>query len=70
MRLGYDLEKTETRVCEIFGIEKGAIFSRSRVKVKADAIAVFCYWAVRELDTAKGSWGESWEGRSRGLDML
>jgi len=37
MRLGYDLEKTETRVCEIFGIEKGAIFSRSRVKVKADA---------------------------------
>jgi hypothetical protein len=39
MRLGYDLEKTESRVCEIFGIEKGAIFSRSRVKVKADAIA-------------------------------
>lgn len=48
-RLGYDLDKIEARVCEIFKIEKGAIFSRSRVKVKADARAVYCYWAVREL---------------------
>jgi len=48
-RLGYDLDQIEERVCEIFGIEKGAIFSKSRVKVKADARAVFCYWAVGEL---------------------
>jgi putative transposase len=48
-RLGYDLDKIESRVCEIFRIEKGAIFSKSRVKVKADARAVFCYWAVGEL---------------------
>jgi len=48
-RLGYDLDRIEERVCEIFGIEKGAVFSRSRVKEKADARAVFCFWAAREL---------------------
>jgi putative transposase len=48
-RLGYDLNKIEEQVCEIFGIEKGTVFSRSREQVKADARAVFCFWAVREL---------------------
>lgn len=47
--LGYDLDKIEDRVCEIFRIEKGTVFSRSRVKEKADARAVFCFWVVREL---------------------
>jgi hypothetical protein len=46
---GYDLDKIEARVCEIFGIEKGEIFSKSREKPKADARALFCFWAVREL---------------------
>jgi len=48
-QLGYDLDTVEDRVCEIFGIEKGAVFSRSRVKEKADARALFCFWAAREL---------------------
>jgi len=48
-QLGYDLDKIEERICEVFEIEKGEIFSRSRVKLKADARALFCFWTVREL---------------------
>ncbi|MFH1243698.1 MAG: transposase, partial [Pseudomonadota bacterium] len=48
-RLGYDLNTIEDRVCEIYKIEKEDIFSRSREKVKSDARALFCFWAVREL---------------------
>jgi putative transposase len=39
----------EERVCEIYKIEKGEIFSRSREKLKSDARALFCFWAVRNL---------------------
>jgi hypothetical protein len=48
-RLGYDLNRIEDRACEIFKIEKGEIFSRSREKIKAEARALFSFWAVREL---------------------
>ncbi|MBU2617540.1 MAG: transposase, partial [Euryarchaeota archaeon] len=48
-RLGYDLDRIEDRVCEIYNIEKEDLFSRSREKVKSDARALFCFWAVREL---------------------
>ena len=48
-RLGYDLNTIEERVCEIYKIEKEDIFSKSREKVKSDARALFCFWAVREL---------------------
>jgi chromosomal replication initiation ATPase DnaA len=48
-RLGYDLNTIEDRVCEIYKVEKGDIFSRSREKVKAEARALFCFWAVRGL---------------------
>jgi putative transposase len=48
-RLGYDLNTIEDRVGEIYKIEKEDIFSRSRQKVKSDARALFCFWAVREL---------------------
>jgi len=48
-RLGYDLTAVEDRVCELLHIERGVIFSKSREKVKADARALFCFWAVREL---------------------
>ncbi len=48
-RLGYDLNTIEDRVCEIYKVEKKDIFSRSRKKVKSDARALFCFWAVREL---------------------
>ncbi len=48
-RLGYDLNTVENRVCEIYRVEKEGIFSRGREKVKSDARALFCFWAVREL---------------------
>jgi putative transposase len=48
-RLGYDLNTIEDCVCEIYDIEKEDLFSRSREKVKSDARALFCFWAVREL---------------------
>ncbi len=47
--LGYDLNKVEDRVCDIFKIDKNDIFSKSRKKVRADARGLFCFWAVTEL---------------------
>ena len=46
---GYDLEKVEVRVCEIFGIDSDELFSRSRIKARADARGLYCYWGSREL---------------------
>jgi len=48
-RLGYDLNKIEDRVCEIFNLDKKDLFSKSRKKVRADARGLFCFWAVTEL---------------------
>jgi len=48
-RLGYNLDTIEDRVCEIYKVEKEDIFSRSREKLKSDARALFCFWAVRKL---------------------
>jgi hypothetical protein len=47
--LGYNLNKVEERVIEIFDIDREALYSRSREKVRVEARSVFCYWAVREL---------------------
>jgi hypothetical protein len=46
---GYDLEKIEKKVCEIFGIDREGLFSKSRLKARADARGLYCYWAAREL---------------------
>jgi putative transposase len=46
---GYTLEKVEKRVCKIFGIDREELFSRSRIKTRADARGLYCYWAAREL---------------------
>jgi REP element-mobilizing transposase RayT len=46
---GYDLKKVEKRVCEIFGVSREELFSRSRIKARADARGLYCYWAAREL---------------------
>jgi len=46
---GYDIEKLEDRVLEIYGVDKDELYSKSRQKIRADARSVFCYWAVREL---------------------
>ena len=34
---------------ELYEIEKEALYSKSRQRVRAEARSVFCYWAVREL---------------------
>lgn len=47
--LGYDIDKLEQRVLEIYQIERQELYSKSRQKVRAEARSVFCYWAVREL---------------------
>ena len=46
---GYDIKTTEQRVCNLFEIDRGAIYTGSRQKAIADARGLFCYWAVREL---------------------
>jgi len=51
-RRGYDLDKVEEKVCEIYGIELSDIYSKSRQKIRADARGLLCYWAVRELGYA------------------
>ncbi len=46
---GYTLEKVEKRVCKIFGIDREGLYSRSRIKARADGRGLYCYWAAREL---------------------
>ena len=48
-QLGYNLQIIEERVCKIFDISVGEIYSKSREKAKAEARGLFCYWVVREL---------------------
>ena len=50
--LGYDLEKLEQRILEIYPIEREDLYSKSRERIRAEARGVFCYWAVRELGVA------------------
>jgi len=47
--LGYDLDKLEQRVLEIYPIGREDLYSKSREKIRAEARGTFCYWAVREL---------------------
>jgi hypothetical protein len=50
--LGYDLDKLEKRILEIYPIEREDLYSKSREKIRSEARGVFCYWAVRELGVA------------------
>ena len=59
-RLGYDLDTIEERVCEIYNIEKDDIYSGSREKAKSNARSLYCYWAVKELGSAKRQLAKSW----------
>ncbi len=47
--LGYDLDRIEQRILEIYQLEKQELYSKSRMKIRSEARSVFCYWAVREL---------------------
>ena len=46
---GYNIEKVENRVMEIFGLEKDMLYSKGRRKIQVKARSLLCYWAVREL---------------------
>ena len=46
---GYDLDRVERRVLEIYEVDREELYSKSRQKIRAEARSVFCYWAVREL---------------------
>ena len=47
--MGYDLDRIEQKVCEIFDVEPDEIYSRSRQKIRAEARSLYSYWAVEEL---------------------
>lgn len=46
---GYDLERAEGRVCDIFGIGREEIYAKSRQGKRAEARGLYCFWAVSEL---------------------
>jgi hypothetical protein len=48
-KLGFDLEKLEQRVMNIYKIDRDELYSRGRQKIRSEARSLFCYWAVREL---------------------
>jgi chromosomal replication initiation ATPase DnaA len=48
-RKGYDLERIEQRVSEIFGIDKDTLYSNGRRRLQVEARSLLCYWAVRIL---------------------
>ncbi|MDY6974484.1 MAG: transposase [Thermodesulfobacteriota bacterium] len=47
--LGYDLDKLEQRVLDLYQLEREELYSKSRQRIRSEARSVFCYWAVREL---------------------
>ena len=60
--LGYDVERIEKKVVELFSIEAKDLYSGSRKKPVSQARSVFCYWCVREL-------GESMTNLARTLRL-
>ena len=50
---GYDLEKVEQRVIELFDIDKDVLYSKGRRKIQVEARSLFCYWAVCELGMSR-----------------
>lgn len=46
---GIDLEKIADKVAGIYHIKPVEIFMKSRIKRRADARGLYCYWAVNEL---------------------
>ncbi len=47
--MGYDLNTVAEKVVRIYGIDSAELFRKGRQKPLADAKALFCYWAAREL---------------------
>jgi REP element-mobilizing transposase RayT/DNA-binding transcriptional ArsR family regulator len=46
---GYNIEKVENRVMEIFDLERDVLYSKGRSRIQVAARSLLCYWAVREL---------------------
>jgi len=59
---GYDLNKVEKRVRDIYQIDRDELYSSGRHKTRVEARSLFCYWAVREL-------GESGTSLAKRLGM-
>jgi chromosomal replication initiation ATPase DnaA len=47
---GVDLDYVAEKAAKIYGIDPGDIFAKSRIKVRAGARGLLCYWAVNELN--------------------
>jgi len=48
-RLGYDLDRIEARVAEIYRIDKEDIFLKGKQQKRVKVRSLFCFWAAREL---------------------
>ncbi len=48
-RLGYNLERLEQRVVQIYGIDKEELYLKGRQKTRSAARSLLFYWATREL---------------------
>lgn len=48
-RLGYNLEKVEHKVADIFHMEREELYEKGRQKRRAEARSLLFYWSVREL---------------------
>ena len=46
---GYDIDRVEKRIIDIFGIKLDDLYSGRRKKPISEARSVFCYWCVKEL---------------------
>ena len=62
--LGYDLDTVEQRVLQIYQLEREALYSKGRQKIRAEAKALFCYWSVRDL-----GYGQAELGRRLGMSQ-
>ena len=51
-RRGYDLNSVVMKVSEIFKIDAEEILSKGKQQKKVKARSLFCYWAVKELETS------------------
>jgi hypothetical protein len=46
---GYNLERVERRVMQVFGIDRNTLYSNGRRRHQVEARSLLCYWAVRIL---------------------
>jgi hypothetical protein len=57
-RLGYNLEKVENKVAEIFHMDREELYERGRQKRRVKARSLLFFWAVRELGLSGTFLGE------------